>query len=390
MRLFACALLASLAGCGDSREPIVDGGVLDAHEAGPQAGLTLDELPTGFPRPRIPADETVTEARALLGRHLFYDTRLSLNQSQACASCHLQSRAFTEELATSVGSTGEAHFRNALTLTNVAYRSVLTWSTPLQTSLAEQALIPLFSQSPVELGFGGQEQVLLERLRAEPRYMSLFVEAYGSADAITIGNVVRALAAFQRTILSYRSPFDRYTYGGQQDAISEAAKRGISLFFDERFECFHCHAGFDFSDSTVHAQSGFVETAFHNTAVYNLGGTGAYPAVDRGLIDVTDAVGDMGRFRAPTLRNVEVTAPYFHDGTAATLDDVLDHYARGGRLVSDGPNAGDGASSPLRSEFVIGIQMTPDERQDLLDFLRSLTDRAMLEDPRLANPWEER
>ncbi len=382
-------LALALCACADA-PPTLDAGDDAGADAGTDAalGLTLDELPAGFPRPRIPEGEEVTEARAALGRHLFYDTRLSLNETQSCASCHVQERAFTDGRETGLGSTGESHFRNALTLTNVAYRSTLLWANPNQDSLAEQALIPLFGAAPVELGMGGQEDVLFARLRADPRYVALFQAAYTQTDdPITLGNIVRALAAFQRTILSYRSPYDRYTYGGQEDAISESAKRGISLFFDERFECFHCHGGFDFTDSTVHALSGFVETAFHNSAVYNVGGTGAYPAVDRGLVDVTEVASDMGRFRAPTLRNVEVTAPYFHDGSAATLDDVFDHYARGGRLITTGPNAGDGSTSPFRSEFVIGIAMTPGEREDLRAFLLSLTDHAMLTDPRLANPW---
>jgi cytochrome c peroxidase len=383
------SILVLLAACRNAEPSTSDGCVDGADDASDvPSGMTIDELPAGFPRPRVPVDEPVTKERVELGRHLFYDSRLSVNEAQSCSSCHLQALAFTDGRVTGLGATGESHFRNAPSLTNVAYRSVLLWANPIQDSLAEQALIPLFGQTPIELGLSGMEDVLFARLRAEPRYASLFAAAFpGTDDPVTLGNIVKALAAFQRTILSYRSPFDRYTYGGEQDAISPSAKRGVDLFFDERFECFHCHGGFDFTDSTVHAQSGFVETAFHNTAVYNIGDTGAYPAIDRGLIDATDAPGDMGRFRAPTLRNVEVTAPYFHDGSAATLDDVLDHYARGGRITATGPNAGDGAQSPLRSEFVIGIDMTVEERADLLAFLRSLTDRAMLEDPRLASPW---
>lgn len=392
--LASCLLLQlACAGGADVRDAGPDADVDGGADTGVDAstedlGLTLDELPPGFPRPRIPEGEGVTKARAVLGQHLFYDTRLSLNETQSCASCHHQERAFTDGRETSVGSTGEHHFRNALTLTNVAFRSALTWANPLQDSLSEQALIPLFGAAPVELGMGGQEDELIGRLSADERYVAMFADAYpDDEDPITLGNVVRALAAFQRTILSYRSPYDRYTYGDDQDAISASAKRGISLFFDERFECFHCHSGFDFTDSTVHAGSGFVETSFHNSAIYNIGGMGAYPAHDRGLIDVTDEASDMGRFRPPTLRNVELTAPYFHDGSAATLDDVLDHYARGGREITSGPYAGDGSRSPLRSEFVIGIAMTEREREDLLAFLRSLTDQAMVEDPRLADPW---
>ena len=122
--------------------------------------------------------------------------------------------------------------------------------------------------------------------------------------------------------------------------MSESALRGLDLFFNERFECFHCHGGFNFSDGVTHAGTVVEEVGFHNTGLYNIDGRGGYPEPNRGLFEHTEDRSDMGRFRAPTLRNITVTAPYMHDGSAATLDDVLDHYAAAGRTIDSGPHAG--------------------------------------------------
>lgn len=346
------------------------------------------ELPAGLPLPRIPAGQELTRPRVELGRHLFYDVRLSLNQTQSCASCHPQENAFADPRPRSIGSTGDLLTRNAPSIANVAYASVLTWANHLQTALHEQALIPIFAESPVELGMSGHEDEMLARLVADERYQVLFPAAFpDDADPFTLANLVVALASFQRSVISLRSPYDRYVYGGQPSALSALAKEGEALFFTEQFDCFHCHGGFLFSDTTVHERSGFVEISFHNTGLYSLDASGAYPAGDQGLYEVTSDPADVGRFRAPSLRNVELTAPYFHDGSAATLEDVLDHYARGGRLVTEGPDAGDGALNPRKSEFVHGFTMTDHERDAMLAFLRSLTDPYLASDPRYSNPW---
>ncbi|MCK6550599.1 di-heme enzyme [Myxococcota bacterium] len=372
--LFGLLLLFS-AGCGGEDAPPPEVSYLDAF------------LPAEYPRPWIPADEPITEVRVELGRRLFYDQRLSGNQTQSCATCHLQDKAFTDGRATALGSTGEVHFRSSMSVVNVAYVSALTWASPLVGSLAEQALMPLFGESPVELGMAGREDELFARLRAVPEYQELFPRAFTDADPFTLHNLTVAIATFERTIISYRSPYDRYVYGGEPTAMSADAKHGMTLFFDERFECFHCHGGFNFSSSTRTASSEVGEVAFHNTGLYDVDGQGSYPAVDTGVMRITLDPADMGKFRAPTLRNVELTAPYFHDGSAATLDDVLDHYARGGRLVADGPNAGDGSMNIHKSGFVRPIDMTPEERAQLLAFLRSLTDPELLVDPRWSDPW---
>ncbi len=346
------------------------------------------QLPPGFPTPAVPADNPMSAAKVELGRHLFYDPRLSENETQSCASCHEQARAFTDGRPRGIGSTGEVHSRGSMSLANIAYTSVMTWSNPLLDELEDQAVVPLFGAEPVELGLRGKEGLLRQRLRDEPRYGPLFAAAYpDDADPVTVPNVVRAISAFQRTLISGRSPFDRATRGGERAALSDSARRGAVLFNSEKLECFHCHGGFNFQDSIKYRGKSTIEVRFHNTGLYNLGGTGAYPADNTGVHEITGKPSDMGRFRAPTLRNIALTAPYMHDGSIATLSEVLDHYAAAGRTITDGPNAGVGSASPLKSALVIGFTLTAEERADVLAFLESLTDEAFVTEPRFADPW---
>ena len=345
-------------------------------------------LPRGFPRPRVPADNPMTADKVELGRHLFYDTRLSSTGTFSCATCHEQARAFTDGKARGVGVTGQVHPRGPMSLANVAYSPVLTWANPLVRDLERQALVPMLGETPVELGLAGQEDALFARLRAVDRYRELFARAFpADRSPFSLSNVTKAIASFERTLISGRSPYDRYRFGGDASAISAAAKRGEALFFDERTECFHCHGGFNFTETVDYDTKDGPEIEFHNTGLYNVGGSGAYPADNTGVHGVTGQAQDMGRFKAPTLRNIAMTAPYMHDGSIATLDEVLDHYAAGGRTISSGPFAGVGRDNVHKSSFVKGFRLSPDERRDLLEFLGSLTDEAFLRDPRLADPW---
>ncbi len=321
-----------------------------------------------------------------LGRWLFYDKRLSGNESMSCATCHIQALAFTDGKPRSIGSTGEVHPRSAMSLVNVAYASRLDWANPLMDRLEDQALTPLFGDNPIEMGLGGHEDRLV-RLLHEERYSRLVGEAFpNDADPHSLLNAVRAIAAFVRTITGFDSPYDRYL-AGRTDAISDSAARGMDLFFSERLECFHCHGGFNFTDSTTHINSRIERVGYHNTGLYNLDGNGAYPSDNTGLFDMTGERRDMGRFKAPTLRNIAVTAPYMHDGSIGTLDEAVRHYERGGRIIESGPHAGDGRLSPFKSEFVTGFELSDEERADLIAFLESLTDESILADPALADPF---
>lgn len=376
------------AGCGGESSPPPQ----SKPDAGPPAAEVWDwhewGLPLGYPKPKVPEDNVMSKAKVELGRYLFYDKRLSQNQTQSCASCHDPQKAFTDGRAQGLGSTGELHPRSPMSIVNVAYLSVLTWANPLMDELEDQALVPLFGEFPVELGMAGHEDLLFERLSSDPKYTELFSKAFPEdEDPLRLDTLVKAIAAFERTVISYRSPWDQYTYGGKPGALSDAAKRGKDLFFSEKLECFHCHGGFNFSDSVQHDGTTFSETMFHNTGLYNIGGKGDYPEGGRGVHEITKLPSDMGRFRAPTLRNIALTAPYMHDGSIATLPEVLDHYAAGGRTITEGPYAGIGSQNPYKSELIHPFMLSAAEKADVIAFLEALTDSELASDPRLSNPF---
>ena len=345
------------------------------------------DLPDEMPPPLVPDDNPMSEAKVRLGRYLFYDTRLSANASMSCATCHIQTLAFTDGRPRSIGSTGVFHPRSAMSLVNVAYASRLTWANPLLDRLEDQALTPLLGDNPVEMGMAGREDEIADLIASDSQYKDLADIAFSDDEVpYSLLNAVRAIAAFVRSIASFDSPYDHYL-AGEGDALSESALRGMDLFFSEQLECFHCHGGFNFTDSTTHANTEVVQIGYHNNGLYNLNGNGAYPDDNTGLFDMTGEPRDMGRFKAPTLRNIALTAPYMHDGSIETLDGVLAHYTRGGRLIEEGTDAGDGRLSPFKSEFVVGFELSDAEKFDLLEFLDSLTDTTVLTDERWSDPF---
>jgi len=330
-------------------------------------------LPPGFPKPAVPAANPMSGAKVELGRYLFYDTRLSFNGKESCATCHKQALAFTDGRAHAEGTTGQLHPRSSMSLVNVAYATSLTWANPALTSLEEQALGPMLNVEPVELGLKGHEAEFLEKLRQEPVYQRLFPLAFpGEAELYSLTNVTKALAAFERTIISMRSPYDRYRWGGDMAAISDAAKRGELVFSSsEQGRCFRCHDGWNFSSIRY---DGGPDTPgmrdFFNT------GVALYAAPNRGAYEYTKRPEDVGKFRAPTLRNIAVTAPYMHDGSLATLEDVIDHYTAGGKY-----------GDPNKSRILQPLKLSDGDKKDLVEFLKSLTDEELLRDPRWSNPW---
>jgi cytochrome c peroxidase len=354
-----------------------------------RAGAEFEwDLPLGFSPPKVPTSNPMSYEKVELGRRLFYDKRLSGNQTQACATCHEQARAFTDGLVVGIGSTGQDHPRNSMSLTNAGYGATLAWANPLLARLEDQIPVPMFGEEPVELGLAGLEQELLQRLEADQRYRDMFHAAFpGEAEPITVANVVRGLASFMRVLISGNSPYDRYVFGLDDNAISPSAVRGAGLFFSEKFECFHCHGGFNFSVSVRFEGQTFDETSFQNNALFNIGGNGDYPPNNTGIFEITGRRADMGFFKAPTLRNIELTAPYMHDGSIATLEEVLDHYAAGGRTITEGPFAGVGSDNPLKSMFMVGFTLSEQEREDMLNFLKSLTDTEFVTNPAFSDPF---
>lgn len=356
--------------------------------ATPAQPYVFENLPSWVPPPRQDDNNLLTKEKIELGRHLFYDKRLSIDNSVSCSSCHHQKNGFADKKKLSNGVHGHKTRRNSMSLTNVIYNSNLTWANPQITSLEAQLLIPLFGTDPPEMGMAGKENLLIDRLKKDPQYVKLFKKAFpeyiSETDRlISIATIAMSLASFQKTLLSFKSPYDLYKYEGKEEAISASAKRGETLFFGERLECYHCHGGFNFTDSISHKKLPFPEKGFHNTGLYNIDGKGGYPKENQGLYEVTGNPEDMGKFRAPTLRNIEVTAPYMHDGSIPTLEEVIrKHYAIAGMaaLVNQKPN-------PNKSEFITGFYISDDEIKDLVNFLKSLTDREFLNNTKHSNPW---
>jgi len=188
--------------------------------------------------------------------------------------------------------------------------------------------------------------------------------------------------------VSVNSPYDRYRYGHNPDAISESAKRGEVLFFSGvRTACFQCHGSWNFDGQLRYEGGPKVRAAFFNTGLYNLVGEFSYPAPNTGIHRFTHRASDVGKFRAPTLRNIAVTAPYMHDGSIPTLAEVIDHYASGGRSIASGPHAGIGHDNPNKAPNVAGFTLTESEKKDLIAFLETLTDTDFLHNVRFADPW---
>jgi cytochrome c peroxidase len=328
-------------------------------------------LPPGFPRPLVPTDNPMSPAKVELGRRLFHDTRLSSTGGYACASCHRPELAFTDGRAHALGATGDSVKHAAMSLANVAYSPAFTWNDARIRSLEAQMRRPLFNAHPLEMGLRSGGRAAVAALSGDSVYRDLFAAAFaGDTAPISMDHIIKAIAAFERSLISGRSPFDRYVFDDDRTALTVAQKRGMALFFSAQIGCVQCHSGINFSGPLIYEGHDKDSAGFANTGLYDVDGRGGYPAGDRGLIEVTHQAGDMGRFRVPTLRNVALTAPYMHDGSVANLEQVIDHYAGGGR------------GNPHQDSRVRPLSLTPQERADLVAFLQSLTDHEFVDDPR--------
>jgi cytochrome c peroxidase len=338
------------------------------------------ELPPGFPEPLVPDDNPMTAEKVALGEALFHERRLSWNESISCSTCHVSTRAFADGRVRPQGSEGVELPRNAMGILNVAWLAPYTWANPELTTLEAQTLVPLFGDVPLELGLQRDTAAILGRLRDDPALLEAFEAAFPEAeDPVSVEAVVQAIASYERTLVSAASPYDRYTYEGDQDAMSEAARRGMELFFSERAECYHCHEGFLFTAAVRSAAQPQPVPAFFNTGLYDVDGSGSYPTGNQGLYEITGNPADRGKFRVPSLRNVALTAPYMHDGSIETLAEVVATYSAGGRHVEEGAYAGDGRDNPNKNALVFPLDLTEGEQADLVAFLEALTDAALLE-----------
>ncbi len=305
-------------------------------------GFTL-KLPLGLQADAayIPEDNPLSAAKIALGKLLYFDPRLSLDQTVSCASCHNPYHGFTDPAPTSKGVGGKLGGRSSPTVINRLFSKEQFWDGRAE-DLEAQALGPLVN--PVEMAMPSHDAVV-KRVAGISGYRPLFAQAFGSEE-ITIKRIAQAIAAYERTVVSGGSPYDRYQ-AGDQSALSAAALRGLELF-NGKANCKTCHAGFNFTDES-----------YHNLGV----GWDAEKKTfkDWGRFEITQAEADKGAFKTPTLRNVALTAPYMHDGSEATLREVLEFYNRGGN-----PN-------PWLSKEMRPLGLTEREMDDLLAFLHALT-----------------
>ena len=307
--------------------------------------------PLGLPPVPVPRDNPPTAETITLGRWLYYDPILSVDNTISCASCHAPEAGFADPRPVSVGVGGKKGTRNSPTVINAAYNTTQFWDGRSLT-LEKQAEGPV--QNPVEMvhTLEGVERKLL----ADASYREEFKRAFG-ADRITYDMVAKAIASFERTVLAANSPFDRYFYGGEKNALSPAARRGLEIFRDpKKGNCAVCH-------TLGENYALFTDNKFHNLGVgVKLGRSGEPELTDLGRYEVTKVESDKGAFKTPTLRNIAQTAPYMHDGSLKTLKDVIDFYVGGGN------------SNPHRDKEIHALDfLTGQERADLLAFLESLT-----------------
>jgi cytochrome c peroxidase len=327
-------------------------------------------LPRGFPTPVIPVDNPLTREGVALGRMLFYEKALSRTGTMACGSCHQQSKAFTDGLPLAVGVDGIANPRGTMSLANVLWSTQLAWDGGF-TTLEKQALKPLENTNelhqPLTVG--------VSRLQATSHYPTLFLAAFGTK-TITNELVLKALAQFERTLISSNSRYDQFITTRQGFTNEEVA--GLQLYTTHIApgvvrggECFHCH--------TQPLMSSTYEGKFFNNGI-------DIAFTDLGRGSITGLAIDKGKFIAPTLRNITLTAPYMHDGRFKTLEEVLDHYSDHVQMTSPGldNNLLNVSNDP---PFGTHIDLTALEKKQLLAFLNTLTDSTFITDKRFSNPF---
>lgn len=333
-------------------------------------------LPKWLSPPLTPLDNPMSDEKVALGKRLFYDANLSGLGYMSCSSCHILDKSFTDQRGKAVGIKGDIHLRGSMPLINLAYLSTLNWADPHTTQLEQQALIPLFGHNPIiEMAVKGHEENVLLFLQRDPTYPNMFKKAFGENSDIDFSNITKALASFERTLISYQSPFDQYYYEGDKTALSSAAIRGLDLFLSDLTGCSSCHTLPHFTDATEGA-------LFHNTGLYNMDEKGAYPTNNQGLYEHTKEPHDKGKFRTPTLRNIALTAPYMHDGSVLTLDEAIKNYMAGSR------SALQGKTTPLLSDKIKSFTLTQQQQNDLIAFLQSLTDQQFITNSQFDSPFK--
>ena len=298
------------------------------------------KVPAGFPDMEFEEENPYSLDKWKLGKALFYENAFSIDGKKSCASCHKQTLGFADNVAFSPGANEAAGTRNAPTLTNVGYQPYFMKEGGVRT-LELQALVPIQEHNE----FNNNILTISDSLKKIPFYNELSLKAYNRPFDYYV--LTRALGIFERTLVSGNSPYDQWAYQGMSEALNAKELEGKDLFFGKA-NCSQCHSDFNFSNY-----------AFENNGLYE-------NYADSGRYRLTRAPEDWGKFKVPTLRNIEVTAPYMHDGSLASLDQVLEHYNSGG------------ANNPLKSSLIKPLGLTPQELDALEAFLHTLTDKEFL------------
>jgi cytochrome c peroxidase len=329
-------------------------------------------------------NQPTNQSIAQLGRYLFFDRRLSINNTRSCGTCHNPQFAFTDGYKRSLGAFADLQQRNTQPLFNLSYLKYFTAADSTLHSPLQQMNNPLFNTHPIEMGVKGNEEAILNKIREDKLYQQLFSKANNE---ITFENIKLAINDFIFSLQSINSNYDEYIKG-DTNALNKSEKRGQQLFFSSELKCATCHGGFNFSTPNITNERG--DTVFYfNTGLYNIDGKGAYPQYDQGLFQLTQNKTDMGKFRVPTLRNLAYTAPYLHDGSAASLMEIINIYANGGRKITSGINKGDGKSNPYKHSFINGFTISETDKINLNNFMLSLSDSSFIQNKNYQNPFTE-
>lgn len=305
-----------------------------------------------------------------LGHYFFFDKNLSVNGKLACSSCHDPNLAFTDGYRVSLNANAEILQRNSPSILNLNNRTFFSWSDPSINSLIFQLDRPLFSEHPVEMGLKGNEQQILHRISEQPGYKELYYKAFGkSINSIQWSELKNALVAYELKLQSRNSKYDFFLKSNDTTVFTASEFAGLQIFMADSIGCSNCHGGIDF----FHPKLGALMA---NTGLYNC--NGSYPLQDIGLQIHTNRHSDNGVFRIPTLRNVLLTAPYYHDGSSTSLEEVIMNYERGGRLRGNSDCNEDGAHHPNRDVRMKKFELSPKQRKNLIAFLGTLTDTTYL------------
>ncbi len=325
--------------------------------------------------------------KMILGHHLFFERKLSFNHSKSCASCHSPELAFTDGYRRSVASNGENLSHNAPSLFNISGNNFFDWDNSFVNSLKKQIQRPLYSKHPLELGLDLDTLALFSFFERDSLYSSLFVNAFQDENRkYTTAHVEESIIEYVKNLVSQNSKYDKYSKG-QKTILTKSEMDGMILFFSAKLKCSRCHTPPLFTKTNLSINT---DTVYANIGMYNINNKNEYPSDDKGLAKRSKKNSDDGKFKIPSLRNVMLTAPYMHDGSMTTIQEVIDMYAAGGRNIKSGFQKGDGRTHLNKHPFISGFAISDVEKKELISFLSALTDTSYLKNSLFLNPFRSK